>query len=225
MFLQCAFFGQKVFKEERFFKVLRRVNNMVRTSIDRNKLIFASFKNIKILLEDLKTHPHISFQELMKIGRLRGGTYTNAIKDSKIMGFVVNGNGLWLTEKGEKILLDFSLENIKREALQVELFQKLYSTYPNMTSKREIRSFFLENAKGISKTRIGQATQRYIENILNNPASPDILLKREQSEINKYLMIKQNLQEYKSIQDIESYFKKLKEKYSTTELIELLKQA
>ena len=145
----------------------------IQTSISelsiRNTIIFSTWDNIKILLENLNNTESLSYDELKEKckDKLKGGTYSACIKDCKVMGLIGNGGKVYLKDLGKELLNNFSFETKRKVALNVPLFNLCYQIFPQKAPEREIKQWFSEKIKGYYAF-LGSVITRYMESVYSS---------------------------------------------------------
>ncbi len=142
-----------------------------------DEIVITKFEIIPKLLETIKQNPRISQNKLRIRSGYSGGKMYPSIKALKLMKLISNGDGLSITEFGDEFLNKYletkqiPKDEIKQACLRIQLFNKIYSSNPNLIDPKKLFELFAKELKGkypnINERLIGSAVRRYIEGLHN----------------------------------------------------------
>ncbi len=142
----------------------------------RQQYIVTRIENTYSILEDLENKPHTSFSELMEISKLRGGSFSSALADSRNLGFVSNGKGFSLTELGLEYLKTKSKDILKQQALKLPFFRKIHESLGEIASYNAIKQWVEKNKGDLFANQfIGSVASRYYESIKGYSPKTEII--------------------------------------------------
>ncbi len=168
----------------------------------RDTLVFVKPERIRYVLEIISKHPNLGYMQLMKhSAEVTGGSFSHALKDAQIMGFVANGSGFHLTPLGERFLTlllgsEEAKATLKQAYLNVPLFRQCFEELHNIKDYQQIRGWLLShvNLREFEERLVGSATRRYIENIYGEKVEgrPRLFNRKRKQQIWDYANLVRN---------------------------------